>query len=127
MQGNSIYDSLSFQLLFMNIVWGNPKEWTQISTEQLLENIFDQQKLDIINNLPVLIIRLMYENQNLHDIINSDDKDVSLLGIQMLFKDHLDLYNKLNETGDYEFLLHEFPKGCVYHKNDWYKKYCYGY
>lgn len=51
-------------------------------------------------------------------MIDSEDDDVSQLAIQMLFDDHLDLYNKLDATGYYNYTLHEYPKGITYYKDD---------
>lgn len=66
-------------------------------------------------NLQVLIIRLMFENTNLHNMIMSEDDDVSQLAIQMLFSDYLDLYNKLDITMQYMYTLHEYPKFLTYY------------
>lgn len=69
----------------------------------------------------------MFENTNLHSMIDSEDDDISQLAIQMLFSDYLDLYNKLDTVQTYHYTLHEYPKGLTFHQNKWYKKYCYGY
>jgi hypothetical protein len=33
----------------------------------------------------------------------------------------------LDATGNYNYTLHEYPKGITYHNDNWYKKYCYEY
>ena len=50
-------------------------------------------------------------------MIDSEDDDISQLAIQMLFDDHLDLYNKLDATGYYSYTLHEYPKLLTYYKD----------
>ena len=69
-------------------------------------------------SLQVWIIRLMFENTKLHSMIDSEDDDISQLAIQMLFNNHLDLYNRLDATGYYNYTLHEYPKGITYRKDD---------
>lgn len=51
-------------------------------------------------------------------MINSEDNDISQLAIQMLFSDHLDLYNKLDAMECYNYTLHEFPKGLTYYEDN---------
>ena len=67
----------------------------------------------------------MFENKKLHDMVVSEDNDISQLAIQMLFNDHLDIYNKLDAIGFYNYTLHEYPKFLTHHADKWYKKYCY--
>ena len=69
-------------------------------------------------SLQVWIIRLMFENTNLHSMINSEDDDTSQLAIQMLFNDHLDVYNKLDATEYYNYTLHEYPKLITYYPDE---------
>lgn len=57
----------------------------------------------------------MFENTKLHNMIDSEDDDVSQLAIQMLFSDYLDIYNKLDVTGFYKYTLHEYPKRLTYY------------
>ena len=71
------------------------------------------------------IIRLMFENTELHSMIDSEDNDTSQLAIQMLFNNHLDIYNKLDATGSYEYTLHEYPKLLICYPRKWYKRYYY--
>lgn len=59
----------------------------------------------------------MFENTKLHNMIDSEDDDVSQLAIQMLFSDYLELYNKLDATGYYKYTLHEYPKFIIYYKD----------
>ena len=65
----------------------------------------------------------MFENTELHSMIDSEDDDVSQLAIQMLFNDHLDIYNKLDATGYYNYTLHEYPKLITYYPDEWYERY----
>ena len=107
-----------------------PFYWTHISTNQLIQNILQNylsNEAATKRSIQVWIIRLMFENTKLHSMIDSEDDDISQLAIQMLFDDHLDLYNKLDATGYYSYTLHEYPKLLTYYKDGWYKKYCYGY
>lgn len=60
----------------------------------------------------------MFENTNLHSMINSEDDDISQLAIQMLFNDHLDIYNKLDATGYYNYTLHGYPKLITYYPDE---------
>lgn len=104
--------------------------WTHISTDQLIQNVLQNYLSNegvTKRNLQVWIIRLMFENTKLHGMIDSEDDDVSQLAIQMLFNNYLDLYNKLDETGRYEYTLHEYPKLLTYYEDRWYEKYCYRY
>ena len=50
-------------------------------------------------------------------MIDSEDDDTSQLAIQMLFNNHLDIYNKLDATGYYKYTLHEYPKGLTYYND----------
>lgn len=63
------------------------------------------------NCLKVLIIRLINNtDESTLQLINSPDSDTRELGIQLLFKDHLDIYNLLNESiFNYQWELHIFP------------------
>ena len=107
-----------------------PFYWTHISTDQLIQNVLQNylsSEVATKRSLQVWIIRLMFENTKLHSMIDSKDGDTSQLVIQMLFDNHLDLYNKLDAIGCYNYILHGYPKGLIYYKDNWYKKYCYGY
>lgn len=130
MQRYNTADTLTFTYTIANLDYGcEPFYWTHISTDQLIQNIlqsYSSSKAATKRSLQVWIIRLMFENTKLHSMIDSEDDDISQLAIQMLFNDHLDLYNKLDATGYYNYTLHEYPKGLTYYKDDWYKKYCYG-
>ena len=99
-----------------------------MSTDQLIQNILQNYLTNEIittKNLQVFIIRLMFENTNLHSMIHSEDYDTSQLAIQILFSNYLDLYNKLDETERYKYTLHNYPKFITYYPNEWYEKYCY--
>ena len=107
-----------------------PLYWTKISTGQLIQHILQNylsNEVVTAKNLQVFIIRLISENTNLCGMIDSEDDDISQLAIQMLFNNYLDLYNKLDETGRYEYTLHEYPKLLTYYEDRWYEKYCYKY
>lgn len=67
----------------------------------------------------------MFENTKLHSMIDSEDDDISQLAIQMLFDNHLDIYNKLDATGYYNYTLHEYPKLLICYPCKWYKRYYY--
>lgn len=131
MQRNSTAGSLIFNYTIANLDYNHEQfYWTHISTDQLIQNVLQNYLSNegtTKRSLQVLIIRLMFENTKLHSMIDSEDDDVSQLAIQMLFNNYLDLYNKLDETGRYEYTLHDYPKFITYHKNDWYEKYCYRY
>ena len=129
MQRNSTADTLRFAYTIADLNWNiEPSYWTHISTDQLIQNILQNylsNEATTKRSLQVWIIRLMFENTKLHSMIDSKDNDISQLAIQMLFGEHLDLYNKLDATGYYIYTLHEYPKGLTYYEDDWYKKYCY--
>lgn len=131
MPRNNTADTLIFEYTIANLYWNiEPFYWTHISTDQLIQNILQNylsNEAATKRSLQVWIIRLMFENTKLHSMIDSEDDDISQLAIQMLFNNHLDLYNRLDATGYYNYTLHEYPKGITYRKDDWYKKYCYGY
>ena len=131
MQRNSTTDTLTFAYTIANLDWNRePFYWTHITTDQLIQNVLQNylsNEAATKRSLQVWIIRLMFENTKLHNMIDSEDDDISQLAIQMLFNDHLDLYNKLDATGFYKYTLHEYPKGLTYYRGDWYKKYCYVY
>lgn len=128
MQRNS---TVSKNYTIANLDFGHePFYWTHIPTGQLIQNVLQSyltNEAATKRSLQVWIIRLMFENTKLHNMIESEDNDVSQLAIQMLFSNHLDIYNKLDATGFYKYTLHEYPKGLTYYRDDWYKKYCYGY
>ena len=129
MRKNSTADKLTFNYTIVNLDFDyEPYYWTKISMNQLIQNIIQDyltNEIATTRNLQVLIIRLMFENTNLHNMIMSEDDDVSQLAIQMLFSDYLDLYNKLDTTTRYMYTLHEYPKFLTYYPDRWYKKYCY--
>lgn len=50
-------------------------------------------------------------------MIQSEDDDTSQLAIQTLFSSYLDLYNKLDETGCYNYTLHDYPKFITYYED----------
>lgn len=120
-----------FYYTIVNIDCDNePFYWTKISTDQLIQSIIQNYLTDEIvtaKNLQVLIIRLMSKNTNIHYMIQSEDDDTSQLAIQTLFSNYLDLYNKLDETGCYNYTLHDYPKFITYYEDRWYEKYCYRY
>ena len=131
MRKNSTADTITFAYIIANLDYDHePFYWTHISTDQLIQNIrqsYLSSEVATRRSLQVWIIRLMFENTELHSMIDSEDDDISQLAIQMLFNDHLDLYNKLDATGCYNYTLHEYPKGLTYYDDRWYKKYYYGY
>lgn len=131
MQRNSTTDTLTFAYTIANLDWNRESfDWTHISTDQLIQNVLQNYLSNegtTKRSLQVWIIRLMFENTELHSMIDSEDDDTSQLAIQMLFNNHLDIYNKLDATGYYKYTLHEYPKGLTYYNDGWYKKYCYGY
>lgn len=120
-----------FRYTIVNLDYDHePLYWTKISTCQLIQDILQNylsNEVVTTKNLQVLTIRLMFENTKLHSMIDSEDDDISQLAIQMLFNNYLDLYNKLDETGRYEYTLHEYPKLLTYYEDRWYEKYCYRY
>ena len=129
MQGNSTASDLMFYYAMANLDYNcEPFYWTHTSTDQLIQNVLQNylSNKDVTeSNLLVWIIILMFENTELHSIIDSEDDDVSQLAIQMLFNDHLDIYNKLDATGYYNYTLHEYPKLIRYYPDEWYKRYRY--
>lgn len=129
MQGNSTASNLMFYYTIANLDYNyEPFYWTTISTDQLIQNVLQNylsNKDATEGSLLVWIIRLMFENTNLHSMIDSEDDDTSQLAIQMLFNDHLDIYNKLDATGYYNYTLHEYPKLITYYPDEWYKRYRY--
>ena len=105
-----------------------PFYWTHISTDQLIQNVLQNYLSNegvTKRSLQVWIIRLMFESTELHAMIDSEDNETSQLAIQMLFNNHLDIYNKLDVTGSYEYTLHEYPKLITYYPGEWYKRYRY--
>ena len=129
MQRNSTADTLIFECTIANLDFGHEQfYWTHISTDQLIQNILQNYLSNEVvakRSLQVWTIRLMFENTELHSMIDSEDNDTSQLAIQMLFNNHLDIYNKLDATGSYEYTLHEYPKLLIYYPDAWYKRYRY--
>lgn len=131
MQGSSTASSLIFNYTIANLDYNHESfYWTHIPTDQLIQNVLQNYLSNegtAKKSLQVWIIRLMFENTELHSMIDSEDDDTSQLAIQMLFNNHLDIYNKLDAIGYYGYTLHQYPKLLTYYKDGWYKKYCYGY
>ena len=129
MQRNSTASKIIFHYTIANLDCDNERfYWTKISTKQLIQSILQNyltNEITVTRNIQVFIIRLMFENTNLHDMICSEDNDISQVAIQMLFSNYLDLYNKLDTTGYYEYTLHEYPKLLTFYPDKWYKRYCY--
>lgn len=129
MQRNSTADKIMFHYIIADPgLDTEPFYWTHISTDQLIQNILQNylsNEAATKRSLQAWIIRLMFENTKLHSMIDSEDDDVSQLAIQMLFADHLDLYNKLDAIGSYEYTLHEYPKLLICYPHKWYKRYYY--
>ena len=129
MQRNSTASKLIFNYTIANLDYNHESfYWTHISTDQLIQNVLQNYLSNegaAKRSLQVWIIRLMFENTNLHSMINSEDDDISQLAIQMLFNNYLNLYNILDATGFYEYTLHEYPKLLTYYPDKWYKRYCY--
>lgn len=119
MRKNSTADKLTFNYTIVNLDFNyEPYYWTKISTNQLIQNIIQDyltNEIATMRNLQVLIIRLMFENTNLHNMIMSEDDDVSQLAIQMLFEDYLDQYNQLCENPRWESLVSDIIKGYKYY------------
>ena len=129
MQWNSTASSLIFNYTIANLDYNHEQfYWTHISTDQLIQNVL-QNYLSNENaakkSLQVWIIRLMSENTELRGMIDSEDNDTSQLAIQMLFNNHLDIYNKLDAIGYYGYTLHQYPKFLTHYPDEWYKRYRY--
>jgi hypothetical protein len=68
--------------------------------ETLLNQILDAKKHNfcnvyIIEKIQHIVVELMYNKKDISKLIQSDDKEVFRLGVQMLFEDYLDQYNQL--------------------------------
>ena len=129
MQRNSTASKLIFNYTIANLDYNHESfYWTHIPTDQLIQNVLQNylsNECTAKQSLQVWIIRLMFENTELHSMIDSEDNNTSQLAIQMLFNNHLDIYNKLDATGSYEYTLHEYPKLLICYPRKWYKRYYY--
>lgn len=79
-------------------------DWKYVTNENLIKEIIKHYNTNIFhtsNYLKILIIRLLYYNLNISNLIGSEDTETSDLGIQLLFKDLLCLYNMLNCSNNY--------------------------
>ena len=79
-------------------------DWKYVTNENLIKEIiryYDTNIFHTSNYLKILIIRLLYYNLNISNLIGSEDTETSDLGIQLLFKDILYLYNTLNCSNVY--------------------------
>ena len=81
----------------------------------LLNQILDAKKHNfcnyfIIEKIQHVVVELMYTKKDIVKLIQSDDNEVFRLGIQMLFEDYLDQYNKLCENPKWESLVSDIIK-----------------
>ena len=86
----------------------------------LLNQILDAKKHNfcnyfIIEKIQHVVVELMYNKKDIAKLIQSDDNEVFRLGIQMLFEDYLDQYNKLCENSKWESLVSDTIKNYKYY------------
>ena len=86
----------------------------------LLNQILDAKKHNfcnyfIIEKIQHVVVELMYTKKDIAKLIQSDDNEVFRLGIQMLFEDYLDQYNKLCENSKWESLVSDTIKNYKYY------------
>ena len=86
----------------------------------LLNQILDAKKHNfcnyfIIEKIQHVVVELMYNKKDVAKLIQSDDNEVFRLGIQMLFEDYLDQYNKLCENSKWESLVSDTIKNYKYY------------
>jgi hypothetical protein len=86
----------------------------------LLNQILDAKKHNfcnyfIIEKIQYVVVELMYNKKDVAKLIQSDDNEVFRLGIQMLFEDYLDQYNKLCENSKWESLVSDTIKNYKYY------------
>lgn len=86
----------------------------------LLNQILDAKKHNfcnyyIIEKIQYVVVELMYTKKDVAKLIQSDDNEVFRLGIQILFEDYLDQYNKLCENPKWESLVSDTIKNYKYY------------
>lgn len=86
----------------------------------LLSQILDAKKhnfcnIHIIEKIRYVVVELMYNKKDVAELIQSDDNEIFYLGIQILFEDYLDQYNKLCENPKWESLVSHVIKNCKYY------------
>lgn len=89
-------------------------DWTKIPNEILFKVISKEHQTNPTNTstcLKVLIIRFFNTSEsNVKNLLFSPDKDTQMLGVQLLFQTHIDLYNMLrNSSFDYSWELDTYP------------------
>lgn len=90
----------------------------KIST--LLNQIIDAKKHNfcnyfIIEKIQYVVVELMNTKKDVAKLIQSDDNEIFYLGIQILFEDYLDQYNKLCENPKWESLVSDTIKNYKYY------------
>ena len=80
----------------------------------LLSQILDAKK-HILEKIQYVIAELMCNKKDIAKLIQSDDNEVFRLGIQMLFEDYLDQYNRLCENPKWESLVSDTVKNYKYY------------
>ena len=86
----------------------------------LLNQILDAKKhnfcnIHILEKIQYVVVELMYNKKDVAKLIQSDDNEVFRLGIQMLFEDYLDQYNRLCENPKWESLVSDTIKNYKYY------------
>lgn len=86
----------------------------------LLNQILDAKKHNfcnyfIVEKIQYVVVALMYIKKDVVKLIQSDDNEVFRLGIQILFEDYLDQYNKLCENPKWESLVSDTIKNYKYY------------
>ena len=88
----------------------------------LLNQILDAKKhnfcnIHIVEKIRYVVIELMDNKKDITKLIQSDDNEVFRLGIQMLFEDYLNRYNKLCENPKWESLVSDIIKSYRFYIN----------
>lgn len=87
----------------------------------LLGQILDAKKHNLYNSYIVekiqcVIVKLIYYNRDVIELIQSEDNETFNLGVQLLFKDYLDQYNQLCENSKWNSLISNMIK-CYFDLN----------
>lgn len=86
----------------------------------LLSQILDAKKhnfcnIHILEKIQYIVVELMYNKKDVAKLIQSDDNEIFYLGVQLLFEDYLDQYNRLCENPKWESLVSDTIKNYKYY------------
>lgn len=92
-----------------------------LCNETILKQLLNAKKHNfcnyyIVQKIQYMICDLMCQQEkNVIHLIQSDDQESFYLGIQLMFKDYLDLYNELCENPKWENLIIDTVKNYKYY------------